>query len=98
MKKRDVGKIKIDDTETRFEISADKATSFSQQIRQPGSLEKGIMIKPAAEIREKPRQAKTREAKPKFKQDGKPSRKHQAPSPDRGKPSKHKGRKPKRPA
>ena len=91
--KRDVGAIRIDDTETRFEISADKATGYAQQIRQPGSLERGIVIKPASEIREKPRQAK-----PKFKQDGKPPRKHQAPSADRGKPSKHKGRKPKRPA
>ncbi len=91
--KRDVGKIKIDDTETRFEISADKAAGYAKQIRQPGSLERGIMIAPAGEMREKPRQAKQ-----KFKQDGKPPRKHPAPSTDRGKTAKHKSRKPKRPA
>ena len=91
--KRDVGKIKIDDTETRFEISADKAAGYAKQIKQPGSLERGIMIAPAGEMREKPRQAK-----PNFKPDGKPHRKHPAPSADRGKTAKHKSRKPKRPA
>ncbi|WP_045685250.1 DEAD/DEAH box helicase [Martelella endophytica] len=90
--KRDVGRIKIDDTETRFEISADKAAGYAEQIRQPGSLEKGIRIAPAGKMPEKPRQAK-----PKFKQDGKPTRKHQPPSADRGKTPKHKSRKPKRP-
>ncbi|WP_244464715.1 DbpA RNA binding domain-containing protein [Martelella endophytica] len=89
--KRDVGRIKIDDTETRFEISADKAADYSELIRQPGSLEKGIRIAPAGKMPEKPRQAK-----PKFKQDGKPARKHQPPSADRGKAAKHKARKPKR--
>ena len=96
--KRDVGAIRIDDTETRFEISAVKASDFAKQIRQPGSLEKGIMIAPSGEMREKPRQAKPGQAKPKFKQDGKPNRKHKAPSADRGKPPKNKSRKPKRPA
>ena len=91
--RRDVGAIRIDDTETRFEISADKADGFAQHLRQPGSLEKGIRIAPAGEMRLMPRQGK-----PKFKPDGKPSRKHKAPAADRGKPSKHKGRKPKRPA
>ncbi|WP_176085542.1 DEAD/DEAH box helicase [Martelella sp. HB161492] len=91
--RRDVGAIRIDDTETRFEIAADKAADYAAQLRKPGSVEKGIRITPAGEMREKPRQAK-----PKFKQDGKPSRKHQAPSADRGKAPKHKSRKPKRPA
>ncbi len=91
--KRDVGRIKIDDTETRFEISADKAGGYAKQIKQPGSLEKGIRIAPTFEKREKPRQAK-----PKFKQDGKPTRKHQAPSTDHGERPKHKSRKPRRPA
>ncbi|WP_417774372.1 DEAD/DEAH box helicase [Stappia sp.] len=90
--KRDVGAIKIDDTETRFEISADKAARYAKQIEQPGSLEKGIMIAPAGEMRGKPWQAK-----PKFKKDGAPANKHKAPAADRGKPSKHKSRKPKRP-
>ncbi|MBB4120745.1 DEAD/DEAH box helicase [Martelella radicis] len=86
--KRDVGRIRIDDTETRFEISADKAADYAEQIRQPGSLEKGIRIAPAGKMFEKPRQAK-----PKFKQDGKPTRKHQAPSADRGRTPKYKARK-----
>ena len=91
--KRDVGAIRIDDTETRFEISADKAASYAEQLKQPGSIERGITIAPVGEMREKPRQAK-----PKFKQDGMLTRKHQAPSVDRGKTLKHKTRKPKRPA
>lgn len=94
--KRDVGAIKIDESETRFEISADKAGSYAWQILQPGSLEKGIRIAPVGEMRAAPRQSK-----PKFKQDGKPARKHKAPerapATDRGKPPKHKNRKPKRP-
>ena len=85
--KRDVGAIRIEDTETRFEISGDKAAGFAQQIGQPGSLEKGIRIAPAGEVR----------ARSNVKPDGKPFRKHRAPAPDRGKPSKHKSRKPKRP-
>jgi ATP-dependent RNA helicase DeaD len=90
--KRDVGAIRIDDTETRFEISADKAGGFAHQIRQPGSLEKGIRIAPAGDVRTTPRPAK-----PKFKPDSKPPRKPKAPEAARGKPSKHKSRKPKRP-
>ncbi|NMG39428.1 DEAD/DEAH box helicase [Chelativorans sp. ZYF759] len=41
--KRDVGSIKIDDTETRFEISSDKADAFAAQLNQ-GKLERGITI------------------------------------------------------
>ena len=91
--KRDVGAIRIDDTETRFEISADKAAAFAERISQPESLERGIMIAPAGEAGGKPGQAK-----PKFRQGGKPGRKHKGPPPDRGEKPKHKGRKPKRPA
>ncbi len=91
--KRDVGTIRIDDRETRFEISADKAGAYAWQILQPGSVEKGIRISPVGEVNIAPRYAK-----PKFKQDGsKPPRKHKAPAADRGKPPKHKNRKPKRP-
>ncbi len=90
--KRDVGTIRIDDRETRFEISADKAGAYAWQILQPGSVEKGIRISPVEEVRIAPRYAK-----PKFKQDGKPPRKHKAPAADHGKPPKHKNRKPKRP-
>ncbi len=89
--KRDVGAIRIDDTETRFEISGDKAGGFAHQIRQPGSVEKGIRIAPAGEVRATPRPAK-----PKFKPDSKPPRKPAAPDKGRGKPSKHKSGKPKR--
>jgi ATP-dependent RNA helicase DeaD len=45
--KRDVGSIRIDDTETRFEISADKAADFAARISEPGSTERGIVIAPA---------------------------------------------------
>ncbi|HWK64064.1 MAG TPA: DEAD/DEAH box helicase [Rhizobiaceae bacterium] len=87
--KRDVGSIRIDDTETRFEISGEKAADFAEQIKRPGGMERGIVIAPAGEMRERPRQAK-----PKFKREGKPFHRGQA---DRsaGKP---KGRKPKRPS
>lgn len=100
--KRDVGAIRIDDTETRFEISADKAAGYAEKLKQPGSLERGILIAPAGEAGARPRQADPRQTKPKFKPAGKPSHKpghkHQAPPADRGKAAKHKGRKPKRPA
>ena len=44
--KADVGSIKIDDTETRFEITADKAAAFAAHLA--GSrLEKGVRIAPA---------------------------------------------------
>ncbi|MCG6114116.1 MAG: DEAD/DEAH box helicase [Mesorhizobium sp.] len=41
--KRDVGSIKIDDTETRFEIAGAKADAFAAQVNQ-GKLERGIVI------------------------------------------------------
>lgn len=68
--KRDVGSIKIDDMETRFEIAADKAAGFKEQINRPGSTERGIVIAPAGEARGTPRQAK-----PKFGKGGKPGKK-----------------------
>lgn len=42
--KRDVGSIRIDETETRFEIAGDKAEAYAQQISRKGSLERGIVI------------------------------------------------------
>jgi ATP-dependent RNA helicase DeaD len=42
--KRDVGSIKIEDSETRFEISGDKADSYAAQIANGGTLERGIAI------------------------------------------------------
>lgn len=90
--KRDVGSIRIDDTETRFEISADKAADYAQQLKRPGNIERGVIIAPAGEVRGKPGQPK-----PKFKKSGKPGDKHKGATADRGAPRKHKG-KPKRPA
>jgi len=96
--KRNVGVIKIEDTETRFEISADRAASFAKQIRQPGSLEKGIRIAPAGEVLAEPGQDKPGQAKPKTRPSGKPGRKHQTPPAGRAKKPKRTNRKPKRPA
>jgi ATP-dependent RNA helicase DeaD len=45
--KRDVGSIKIGDSETRFEISADKAQGFAESLARSGSGEKGVIIRPA---------------------------------------------------
>ncbi len=89
--KRDVGAIRIDATETRFEISADKAAGYAEQLKRPGSLERGIVIAPAGEVRTKPRQAK-----PKFKKGKKPFQKHKDPATDRARTPKNKSRKPKR--
>jgi len=68
--KRDVGSIRIDDSETRFEISAEKAADFADQVRQPGSTERGIVIAPAGEAGQRQWQAK-----PKFRHGGKPGQK-----------------------
>ncbi|MEO8883646.1 MAG: DEAD/DEAH box helicase, partial [Devosia sp.] len=46
--KRDVGSIKILDTETRFEIASDKAAAFAEQITRTGSGEKGVNIVPSS--------------------------------------------------
>ena len=45
--KADVGSIKIDDLETRFEIAADKAEAFAAHLAR-SRLEKGVIIAPAA--------------------------------------------------
>jgi ATP-dependent RNA helicase DeaD len=95
--RRDVGSIRIDAAETRFEISADKAAEFTRRIREPGSTERGILIAPAGEA------GARRQASPGADQDGgrgqkpfrKPHRGKSAPA-DRG--HKPKGGKPKRPA
>ncbi|HZY67179.1 MAG TPA: helicase-related protein, partial [Devosia sp.] len=44
--KRDVGSIKILDTETRFEIAANRAEAFAE--RATGTIEKGVRIAPAS--------------------------------------------------
>ncbi|MGL4406234.1 MAG: helicase-related protein, partial [Notoacmeibacter sp.] len=91
--KRDVGSIKIEDTKTRFEISAGKAASYAQQIKQPGSLERGIIIVPAGELPEQPKQSK-----PKFSKAKKPVGEHPGATEKRSDKLKQKSRKPKRPA
>ncbi len=58
--KSDVGSIRIDDTETRFEISAAKASSFAERIRQPGGLERGIVIAPAGQAIPGPARLRTK--------------------------------------
>jgi ATP-dependent RNA helicase DeaD len=89
--RRDVGSIRIDDTETRFEIAADKAAGFTEQINRPGSTERGIVIAPAGEVLRTPWRAK-----PKFSKGVKPAHRGKAPPADRDHARKHKG-KPKRP-
>ncbi len=89
----DVGSIKIDDTGVRFEISADKAADYVEQLKRPGSTERGVTIAPAGEVRGKPWQAA-----PKLKKPGKPDHKRKAAPADRSPSRKPKGGKPKRPA
>nr|WP_292769052.1 DEAD/DEAH box helicase [Mesorhizobium sp.] len=50
--KRDVGSIRISDTETHFEISAEKSSNFAERIRKPGGTERGIVITPSAKAGE----------------------------------------------
>lgn len=93
--KRDVGSIRIEDTKTRFEISADKAVGFAERLKQPGSLERGILIAPAGEVPEAPKQPK-----PKFSKTDKPGGKPTSmpKAAEKGRSSKNKGKKPRRPA
>jgi ATP-dependent RNA helicase DeaD len=86
--KRDVGSIRIDDAETRFEIAADKAAGFAEQIERPGGLERGIVIAPAATARETPWQKPGKGAKTAKK---KAHRGKAAPA-DHGPTRKHKGK------
>jgi ATP-dependent RNA helicase DeaD len=91
--KRDVGSIKIEDTVTRFEISADKAVAFAERLKQPGSLERGIVIALAGQMPEQ-----TWQPKPKFSKAGKPAHKNPPTAEKRDPSTKYKGRKPKKPA
>jgi len=47
--KRDVGSIRILETETRFEIAASKADDYLANLRERGTGEKGVTIRPVAE-------------------------------------------------
>jgi ATP-dependent RNA helicase DeaD len=91
--KRDVGSIRIDDMETRFEIAGDKAAGFAEQIKRPGGVERSIVIEPAAGGR-----GTQWRAKPKFGKDAKPGKKpaHRGQSSPADRGHTHKG-KPKRP-
>lgn len=44
--KKDVGSIKIDETETRFEIAGDKAAAYVEHLAERGTGEKGVTIVP----------------------------------------------------
>ncbi|WP_099864407.1 DEAD/DEAH box helicase [Pararhizobium haloflavum] len=74
--KRDVGAIRIDETETRFEIAADKADDFAAAVKRPGSTERGIVIASAAQA-----QKSARPEGPRGGKGGKPGKK----PPHRGK-------------
>ncbi|BCH31427.1 DEAD/DEAH box helicase [Mesorhizobium sp. L-8-10] len=45
--KREIGSIRILDTESRFEIIADKADDFAKAVKQHGTGEKGVVIQRA---------------------------------------------------
>jgi ATP-dependent RNA helicase DeaD len=94
--KRDVGSIRIEDTQTRFEIAADKAAGFAEHINRPGATERGIVIAPAGEVR-----GTAWQAKPKFRKDAKPGEKPahrgKAAPADHDQARKHKGKR-KRPS
>lgn len=47
--KSDVGSIRILETETRFEITAAKAADYLANVKERGSGEKGVTIRPAAD-------------------------------------------------
>ncbi|WP_425475481.1 DEAD/DEAH box helicase [Mesorhizobium quangtriensis] len=70
--KRDVGSIRIDDTETRFEISAEKARDFAERISKPGGTERGIVITPSVKRGETKTDRKVKASQNPFK---KPHRK-----------------------
>ena len=53
--KRDVGSIKIDATQTRFEISAEKAAEFALHVKQPGRADPGVFIAPIDTVPSKDR-------------------------------------------
>ena len=62
--KADVGSIKIDDLETRFEIAADKAGAFADHLARSRSLEKGVKISPASGPASGPKSFKPKQKPP----------------------------------
>ncbi|MBB5755195.1 DEAD/DEAH box helicase [Prosthecomicrobium pneumaticum] len=100
--KRDVGAIRIDETETRFEIAAEAADAFAEAVRQPGATEKGLVIAPAEPAAERPRPARPRpgpkrEGRPPAGGEGRPPYRGKGASFDRPSGGRPKGGRPKRP-
>ncbi len=66
--KRDVGSIKILDTETRFEISAERAGAFAAAIAAAGgSIENGVTIAASGPPSAPPKKSYNRDSAPRFK-------------------------------
>jgi len=81
--KRDIGSIKIFDTETRFEIAADKADAFARTVATNGSsIENGATIEPSSA--------------PGFQKRGKPPRIDDGPRPSYSKGPRFDGPRPSR--
>ena len=78
--KRDVGSIKIGDTETRFEISAGKAAAFAEALATTGSGEKGVTMRPAGE-------APAAAPRPPYKDKRAPRAAAEKPQPERPQPA-----------
>ncbi|WP_127144176.1 DEAD/DEAH box helicase [Pelagibacterium montanilacus] len=76
VKKPDVGSIRIEDSETLFEISPERAGAFAEQVKDGRTLEKGIRITPASA----PGGGRSGKPRPNFSADG--------PRPYKGKPRK----------
>ena len=70
--KRDVGSIKIDDIETRFEIAGDKAEAFAAHVERQGKLERGVTITRGGERGRAPARNAPEGKKFKGKDKGKP--------------------------
>ena len=82
--KRDIGSIKIFDTETRFEIAADKADAFARTVASNGSsIENGADIQPSS-----PPGAQQRKS---FKRDDGPRREYKPRGDDAPRPAYNKG-------
>ena len=47
--KREIGSIRILDTESRFEIVSDRADAFAKAVKEHGTGEKGVVIQPAGD-------------------------------------------------
>jgi ATP-dependent RNA helicase DeaD len=93
--KRDIGSIKIFDTETRFEIAADKADAFAATVASNGSsFENGADIKPSSPPGPQTRKSFKRDDGPKREyrpRDDAAPRREYAPRPDAARPARDDG-------